>query len=430
MIPPISERRLRDLPESTVVVTGAEMVTALGNTKATMDGLFAGRTGVVSYDAGVKEVSVAAPALFNPAEYPALANRNLKRLSRIGQAVVGLSVSAAQNAGLLTDEYRLRDDIGIDADSASVAIGYGFGQPIYFDKVYDQLKQRGATTPTAGMQLLPEQPHSMFEVFTGFKGHSVSTYEACATGLSNIVEGYRLLKDRTSDVVIAGGFDFLLENPLMAIGTFRGFRALTVNSDPDTASRPYDVNRDGFVMGEGGGVVVMERLETALKRGADVLAVVEGGIKGSDGFDDTMMDSARMGRLITKVNAGGSVDAIFSHATSTKGGDMEEARAFALGLDLLEADVENPIPVTSNKGALGHTIGGAGAITAIAAIKSMRVGSIFPTRSRELDPELVPFNLRPVTHKEPNDLNRVIAAAAGFGGKTAVTVFSQPPLEY
>ncbi len=430
MLPPISERRFRDLPKDTIVVTGAEMITALGNTQQTMDGMYAGRTGVISYDAGIREVSVAAPASFDSAEFPVLGDPKLKRLSKIGQAVVGLSVVAAFKAGLLTDEFRLRDDIGIDPDLASVAIGYGFGQPIYSDRVNESLKRKGSTTPTSGMQLLPEQPHSMFELLAGFKGHSVSTYEACATGLSNIVEGYRLLKDRTSDVVIAGGFDFLLEDPKLAIGTFRAFRALSVNPDPETASRPYDINRDGFVMGEGGGVVVMERLETALERGADLLAIVEGAVKGSDGFDDTMMDPNRIGRLVRKVNAGRKVDAIFAHATSTKGGDLSEATAYALGLDLMNNEIEEPIPITSTKGFTGHTIGGAGAITAVSAIMAMQKGIIFSTHAIEPDPELVPLNVRPVIQNEANALDNVLASAAGFGGKTGMSAFSQIPQDF
>lgn len=429
---------LENRPAERLVITGFAQLTPLGNTEQTWQGLLAGKSGVKNFPVGNAFVNIAAPIEFKPEEhFDRIRLRSLSPLNALGIIVAR---EAARHANILDINGKLRPDIAKRA--AAIWIGSGFGSSQNIINVYrrihkideqgieDTVTNSRRISPTEGLKVFPEELSAQVAIDLGFSGWGGNTSQACATGLSNIVEAATKIKAGYAKIAIAGGFENpLVDYPETSIGLFAAMRSVlsTRNDDPEKASRPFDKDRDGFVLGAGGGVVVIEELEHALKRGAPIFAEVLGFRNSMDGFDPTNLDkdivaSTILGAMFNeKTKEFYDVDAIFTHATSTKEGDVAEAKV----LKLVFGDGLRTIPVAAIKANMGHLAGGAGSVNAIAAIKALQEGKIPPILNLDNpDPEVLDLSLVRGKPLEKN-INTALVLAYGFGGHNSVLLLGK-----
>lgn len=340
---------------------------------------------------------------------------------------------AALRAGIVNKNGKLNPEFNRDEVGTNIATG--FGQALNVIDSYEILRRGGRLSTYEGLKVFPEQSNSGVAQGLSLSGWGSNSSEACASGKSSIAEAELLIRSGRARVMFAGGFEDVFSGPSAEahghpeapIGIFSALTALSERNDsPQSAMRPFDEDRDGFVMASGGGVLVLESIESALERGATIYATVLGAQKGMDGGDSTNMDTGRVARLILKtlkVRGGEGfypVDAIFAHATSTPTGDRNEIEAFrrAFG-DLLPS-----IPITAIKSIHGHLLGGAGAINAISAVRSLYEGIIPPTinlskRGKEFE------DLDIVTDARRSNPQTILTVAYGFGGYNAAVHFGR-----
>lgn len=429
-------------PAERIVITGFAQLTPLGNTEQTWQGLLEGKSGVKRFpvDKPVNNafVDIAAPVEFNPEEY--FDKRDMRGMAPLTAMGIVVSREAARRANLLGENGKLRPDI--NKRQAAVWVGSGFGSTQHIIDVYNQIHKKDEEGnedptrnsrfigPTKGLEIFPEQLNARIGMDLGFSGWGGSSVAACATGLDNFNELLDKILQGRVKVGIGGGFENPLEAyPETGIGMFAGMRSVlsTRNDDPERASRPFEINRDGFVLGAGGAVLVAEELEHALKRGAPIYAEVYGFNKSMDGFDPTNLDrdvvaSTILGALYNeKAKEFYDVDAIFAHATATKG-DIDEADVFRL---VFGDEYLRKIPITAIKSNLGHLAGGAGSANAVAAVMAINEGKIPPILNLENpDPAVADLNLvrgKPLQ----KEINTALVTAYGFGGYNAVLLLGK-----
>lgn len=433
-----------DSPTDAVAITGYAELTPLGNTKETEAGELKGNSGTRKFDVNNFRSNLAAPAKFDPREY--FSEKELGRMSRIGAMGVVLSREAGRKAGIIGDDGKLLSKF--DARKAGCTVSSGIGASTKMVDVYlkihwkadeetGELKPNDPRTgsslvsPFAGLQLFPEELGGDIEAELGLQGWGVNSSEACATGLSSIVDAYHLIRTGKNSIVFAGGIeDTLSEHPELSIGVFAAMRGpiSARNDDPEKASRPFDRDRDGFVLASGGGVVVLERLDSAISRKATIYAVILGAEKGSDGYNPTNLNTNRVAQLILKTvklpeeEIAYPIDAIFAHATATKSGDAAEVNALraAFGTEYLKN-----IPITAIKSMHGHLAGGAGAVNAISAIRAIEKGFMPPIIN--LDNVDEPFkDLNLIRGKAlKGDFQTALVLAYGFHGKDAALLLGK-----
>lgn len=435
----------QDNPADTVVITGYSEITPLGNTEATEKAEIEGRSGTRKFEVNNFRTSVAAPIDFHPEDH--FTEKELRGMSRIGALAVYLAREAGKMSGLLDDNGKLKQEINPLKTGNTISSGIGAHSKMVDAYIKINWKKDPETgkmipadpkvgssllSPFTGIQLFPEEPNGDVEIMLGLQGWSVNSAEACATGLSSVADAYQLIKSGKNDIVFAGGVeDGLSERPDLSIGVFAAMRGpLTSNNDhPEKASRPFDRDRDGFVLAAGGGVLILERLESALARKAKIYAVVLSAEKGSDGYNTTNLNSERIARLILKTiklpgeeNLAYPIDSIFAHATSTKAGDLAEINT--LRLTLGDENLRR-IPITAIKSMHGHLAGGAGAINAITAIRSLEKGLIPPIINLEnVDEPFKDLNL--IKDKAlKGDFTTALVLAYGFHGKDAVVLLGR-----
>jgi len=355
-----------------VVVTGMGAVTALGNdTRSTWDGLVAGRSGVgsvESFDVSRLSVRIAATVRdFDPS--PILDRKEMRRTDRYIQFALCCVHEALVQAGLTE---RFDDEL---APRAGVIIGSGLGGVnTLFDNVL-VMGERGPDriSPFFVPMGIANVAAGQVAIATGAVGPNFATVSACATGGHALGEAWETIRRGDVDLMIAGGVEAPIHEA--TLGGFASMKALsTRNDDPPGASRPFDRGRDGFVVGEGGGVLILEALEHALGRGAVPLAELVGYGATADASHITLPAPGGMGavraarRALEKAGIDPSeVDHVNAHATSTPEGDRAELAAIRTVFGAHAADVS----VTANKSMLGHTLGAAGALGAISTIESM-----------------------------------------------------------
>ena len=275
-------------------------------------------------------------------------------------------------------------------------------------------------------KIIPNMASGVISIKYGLKGVSFTPISACATGNTALIEAMNYIQWGKADVIIAGGSDAAINEP--GIAGFNASKALsTRNDDPEHASRPFDKNRDGFVMGEGSGTLILEELEHAQERGAQIYAEVVGGAMTSDAYHLTAThpegEGARRAIQLGLEDAGltfEDVDYVNMHATSTPLGDISELQA-------LNAVLDGPSPkISATKSMTGHLLGGAGAIEGIASIMALKHQFVPPTiNTTELDEE-VPSNLDIVIGQgEAADLDVAISNTFGFGGHNAIVVLKR-----
>lgn len=447
-------------PAERIVITGFAQQTPLGGTWETWDGLVEGRSGVVPFDVENHHVSIAAPHKFNPLDhFPA--KRMERDMTPIKAMAVVTAREAAQMAGLTDEKGKLHSDF--NRKRFGSWIGTGIGSTQFLVDVYKAINEektdndgnkyidRRANTRRgipvlSGLRVFPEEINAAVTMDLGIAGWGGSSTEACATGLSNIVEAVRTVREGYNDIAIGGGFeDPLSDYPELAIGLFAPMTVLSTkrNNDPERASRPFDKARDGFVAASGGGVMVVESLDHALARGANILAEITGFAKAMDGFDPTALDEERVAQMLfstiwnEKLQQFRDVDAIFAHATSTEVGDIKEARV----LRRVFGSMLEEILITAIKSNMGHLEGGAGAANAIAATQAVMTETVPPIINlddpddsiqelRDIDGEIfdtfriADLNLvRGRAIKKP--LQSALAVGYGFGGHDAGLLISR-----
>ena len=409
-----------------VVVTGYGAITPCGHNAAeSFEAVCAGRSAVrriQSFDQSDWPVRIAAEIDFTPPEW--MDPRSIRRMDRYTQFAMVAAHQALEHAGLPTAE-----PLG---ERAGVYIGSGIGGITEISQGALRLADRG---PRAlGALFIPKALANLatghVAMRHGCKGPSLAISTACATGNHSIGEAFRCIAMGGADVIIAGGAEAAIE-PLGFAG-FMTMRALsTHNDDPQKASRPFDSKRDGFVMGEGAGVLVLESEAHAKARGAQILAELVGYALSNDAHHLSAPPprhegAARCMRLALQ-SAGlepHHIDYINAHGTSTPQNDINECHAIH---DVLGVHAPH-LAVSSTKGCTGHLLGAAGGIEAVFSVMAIEHGQIPPTANCEHpDPECQ-LDLVPLVSR-PQELTHVMSNSFGFGGTNAVLIFKRSQSE-
>ncbi len=407
-----------------VVVTGMGAVTPLGNDVAsTWAGLLAGRSGVAriaSFDPSRLAVTIAAEIKgFDPSDI--LDRKDMRRTDRYIQFALVCAHQALVDAGL---PPRLDADM---AARSGVIIGSGLGGvSTLFDNVLVMAERGpGRISPFFIPMGIANVGSGQVAIACGATGPNFATVSACATGGHALGESWETIRRGDADLMIAGGVEAGIHEA--TIGGFASMKALSNrNDDPCAASRPFDQDRDGFVMGEGGGVVILEALEHAEARGATPLAELVGYGATADASHITLPAPGGIGavraaqRALEKAGMEpAEIDHLNAHATSTPDGDPAELQA----IHTIFGDHAPKVAVTANKSMLGHTLGAAGAIEAIATILAMRDGRIPPTINlHRPDEDAEGLDLTPnVAATRP--VHAALSNSFGFGGQNTALVF-------
>jgi 3-oxoacyl-[acyl-carrier-protein] synthase II len=406
-----------------VVVTGMGAVTQLGlDVQSTWDGLIAGRSGIgpiTQFDPSRLTTRIAGEVKdFDSSSV--LDRKDQRRNDRYTQLALVAARQAMDQAGL---PARLEGEL---AERTGVIVGTGIGG---IRTLSDQVLLMGEKGPDRMSPFLIPMAISnlasgVIAIVFGPQGPNFSVVSACATGGHAIGEAWETIRRGDADIMLAGGTEATGHESLVA--GFAAMRALsTRNDDPERASRPFDAARDGFVIGEGAGVIVMETLDHARARGAEPLAEVVGYGATADASHITLPAPGGIGavRAIRRAleKAGLSVDDVTlvnAHATSTPEGDPRELEA----IKTLFGERAGDVSVTANKSMLGHTLGAAGAIEAIATIMSIRTGLVPPTINLETpDPAAAGLDLTPNKVRR-RDIEVGVSNSFGFGGQNSALV--------
>jgi 3-oxoacyl-[acyl-carrier-protein] synthase II len=407
-----------------VVVTGMGALTALGpDVASTWEGLVAGRSGIrtiQTFDPSRLSSKVAAEVVdFDPGGV--IDRKDARRMDRYIQFGLVASREALDRAGL---PGRLE---GALAERTGVILGSGLGgATTLFDNVM-VMAARGPDriSPFFIPMGIANVGAGQIAITFGPMGPNFATVSACATGAHAIGEAFETIRRDDADIMLAGGAEAAIHEAVL--GGFASMKALsTRNDDPPRASRPFDRDRDGFVMGEGAAVLVLEALEHAEKRGAEPLAELIGYGATADASHITLPAPGGIGavraarRALEKAGVtADEIDHVNAHATSTPEGDLAELQ----GMRTLFGDRVGAVAITANKSMLGHSLGAAGAIESVATIQALRTGVIPPTINLEHpDPAAEGLDLTPrVSGERPMTL--ALNNSFGFGGQNAVLIF-------
>ncbi|TDQ42120.1 beta-ketoacyl-ACP synthase II [Aureibacillus halotolerans] len=403
-----------------VVVTGMGALTPLGNNvKDTWEGVVKGESGIglsTRVDAEQFAAKVAGELKdFDLSAY--MDAKEARRMDRFTQYAVAAAKMAVDDANLTIDES--------NAERVGVWIGSGIGGIETFEQQYDLFKTRGPrrVSPFFIPMLIPDMGAGQVSIMLGAKGINSCSVTACATGANSIGDAMKVIARGDADVMITGGAEAPLTN--MAFAGFTANKALSSNPDPETACRPFDAERDGFVMGEGAGILVLESLESAQKRNARIYAEITGYGATGDAYHITAPapggeGAARAMRQALQ-DAGLSpeeVDYINAHGTSTGLNDKFESNA----IKEVFGDYAYKLPVSSTKSMTGHLLGAAGGIESIFAIKAITDSIVPPTihyenKDPECDLDYVPNIAR------AQSVQSVVSNSFGFGGHNVALVF-------
>jgi 3-oxoacyl-[acyl-carrier-protein] synthase II len=404
-----------------VVVTGLGAITPIGNDVSSYwEGLSTARNGVAGitlFDASRHACRFAAEVKdFDPSRW--LEPKESKRWDRFCQFGVIAAKQAVAHAGLTIDEA--------NQHRVGTAIGSGVGGLLMMETQAHVLKDRGPdrVSPFCVPMMIPNMATGLTAIALGAKGPSSAVATACAAGSNAIGDAYRLIQLGLADVMVAGGAESAI-TPLGVAG-FASAKALSFrNDDPTTASRPFDAERNGFVIGEGAGVIVLESLEHAQARGAQILAEVVGYGMSCDAHHITSPSPGGVGgaeamRLALKDARlePEDVDYVNAHGTSTQANDSNETSAIKSAL----GDRAYQIPVSSTKSMTGHLLGGSGGIEAVAAVLAIEHNLVPPTINYQNPDPACDLDVVPNQARE-HTLNVVLSNSFGFGGHNVCLAF-------
>ncbi len=418
--------RVSDLgsPRRRVVVTGMGVMTSLGLDVASFwQNIVSGRSGVghiQSFDASAFTTRIAAEIRdFDPEQY--MGRKDARRMDRFAQFAVAATRCALEDAQL---------KIGPDnADKIGVLIGSGIGGIQTLEKQYEVLYEKGPSriSPFFIPMLISDMASGQVSIIFGAKGPNSTVVTACATGTHAIGDAYHIIRRGDAEAMICGG----AEAPMcrLGLGGFCAARALsTRNDDPECASRPFDADRDGFVMGEGAGVLILESLEHAQARGARIRAEVVGYGMTGDAYHITapapLGEGAARAMAMALCTAGvtpADVDYINAHGTSTIPNDPLETMA----IKTVFGEHAYRVAISSTKSMTGHLLGAAGAVEAIITILAMETSTIPPTINLERpDPEC-DLNYTP-NQAVKREVRYALSNSFGFGGHNATILLRRP----
>lgn len=407
--------------ENRVVITGMGIISPLGNTVSQFwDSLVAGKSGIdyiSTFDTENFPTKIAGEARdFHPEDY--LTTKQIRRQDRFSQLATAAAQDAMKNADLdLNNE---------DKSRIAVVIGNGNGG---FGLTAEQtliLQERGwsKVSPTFIPRILPNMASANVAIEFELQGYNSTVVTACAAGTQAIGDAAEVIRSGRAEIAVTGGTEAGI-SPIGLAG-FCAMRALsTSNDNPQAASRPFDLNRDGFVPGEGAGILILERLDRAKARGAPILAEVLGSGASSDARDLVQPDSEGAGAAQViqwtlqdaRIQAK-DVDYINAHGTSTQLNDASETQAIKRAF----GDIASTIPISSTKSMIGHGLGAAGGMEAVVAVQSIQTNTIHPTSNYEnpdpaCDLDYVPDKARSVR------VRNVLSNSFGFGGQNACVLF-------
>ena len=399
-----------------VVVTGMGAITPIGlSVDEFWNSVKKGQVGIdkiTQFDATEFKTRLAAEVKgFDAREY--MDFKSAKRMERFSQFAVAAAKEAIEDAGLNISQE--------DPYMIGTSIGSGIGSLDIMEKEHKKLLERGPSriNPLLVPLMITNMAAGNVAIQFGLKGKSINVVTACATGTNSIGEAYRSIQCGEADVFLAGGTEGNI-TPL-GIGGFDALTALSTNEDPLRASIPFDKDRNGFVMGEGAGIVVIEELEHALKRGAKIYAEIKGYGCTSDAYHITSPEehgegaAKAMEKAMTEAGVTpAEVDYINAHGTSTHHNDLFETRAIKLAF---KEEAKN-VKISSTKSMIGHLLGAAGAVEFITMVKSITDGYIHPNVGlKETEEEM---DLDYVKDCGINmDVNVAMSNSLGFGGHNA-----------
>ncbi|MBO8171065.1 MAG: beta-ketoacyl-ACP synthase II [Bacillaceae bacterium] len=406
-----------------VVITGVGVVSPVGNDiKTFWDNLLNGKSGVdhiTSFDASEYPTRIAAEVKdFRPEDF--MERKELKRTDRFVQFGVAAARMALEHAGIDMDK--------VNTERVGVYVGSGIGGLTTWEQQHKTLLEKGPrrVSPFFIPMMIANMASGQISISTGARGPNSSAISACATGTHSVGDAFKIIQRGQADVMIAGGTEATITP--MALAGFCAARALsTRNDEPQKASRPFDKDRDGFVMGEGAGILILESLDHALERGADIIAEVAGYGMSGDAYHLTQPapegeGAARaMKEAVTDAGlAPEDIDYINAHGTSTEFNDKFETMAIKTTF----GDHAYKLAVSSTKSMTGHLLGAAGGVEAIATALSIRDQIIPPTTNYETpdpdcDLDYVPNQSR------KSEIRAAMSNSLGFGGHNATIVLKK-----
>lgn len=403
-----------------VVITGLGTVNPLGlDVQSTWSAVKQGQSGITTMtriDPEIFPTSVAGEVKgFNPGDY--MEGKEARKMDRFTQFAVVAAEMAVKDAGLTITED--------NAERIGVWIGSGIGGMETYENQTKLYRERGQrrVSPFFVPMLIPDMASGQVSIKLGAKGINSCSVTACASGANSIGDAFKVIQRGDAEAMITGGAEAPITE--MALAGFSAAKAMSTNSDPKTASRPFDKNRDGFVMAEGAGILILESLESAEARGADIYGEIVGygatgdayhvtaPAPGGEGGVRAMRIALKDGGLTTK-----DVDYINAHGTSTEYNDSYETQAVktVFGQDAHE------LYMSSTKSMTGHLLGAAGALEAIFSIKAITDQIVPPTMNYETsDPEC---DLDYVIHgAQEAQVKTVLSNSLGFGGHNVTLAF-------
>ena len=416
-----------------VVVTGLGALTPLGNDPETFwKNLVRGVSGaaeITRFDSSKFKTRFACEVKgFNVLDY--IHRREARRMDLFTQFAVVSSQQALKDAGLIAIGFEGEGEEGnVDPDRAGVIWGCGIGG---FQSFMDEAKNfhDGDGTPKFSPffipMMIPDIAAGQISIINGFRGPNYATVSACASSTHALIDSFNLIRLGKADVIVSGGSEAAVTEG--AIGGFNALKALsTRNEDPKRASRPFDKTRDGFVLGEGAGAIILESLEHAEARGAKIYCEMVGGGMSADAHHITAPHPEGLGATnvmkVTLDDAGmrpEEVDYVNVHGTSTPLGDIAETQA----IKKVFGESAYKLSISSTKSMTGHLLGAAGAVEAMASILAIVNGIIPPTINHEHDDESLDPKLDFTFNKaRKREVNAALSNTFGFGGHNASVLF-------
>lgn len=406
-----------------VVVTGMSMITPLGiGVEKSWQGLIAGKSGIkriTHFDSSQFPTQIAGEVEgFNPEDY--IEAKEIKKMDRFIHFAIATAQLALDDAGLKINNS--------NAEKVGVIVGSGMGGLQTIEYYHTVLMDKGPKriTPFFIPMLVINLASGQISIRTGAKGPNSALTTACATGSHAIGDAFKIIQRGDADAMIAGGTEAVI-TPL-GIGGFNAMKALsTRNEEPEKASRPFDISRDGFVMGEGAGILILESFENAVERGAKIYAEIVGYGMTADAYHITAPspdgEGAARCMKVTLQDAGAvpsEVGYINAHGTSTKFGDELET----IAIKTVFGEHAYKMAVSSTKSMTGHLLGAAGGVEAVITILGIKNNMVPPTINLdkpgpECDLDYVPYKSRAMTVKY------ALTNSFGFGGTNACLLFKK-----
>ena len=405
-----------------VVVTGIGAVTPVGNTaKEAWEAVLAGKSGIgplTRLDASQYPVSVAAEVKDFSIE-TWIDKKEARKMDRFTQFALAAAIEAVEDAKLV-----IHND---NANRVGVWIGSGIGGMETFEQQFRTFLDRGVrrVSPFFVPMMIPDMASGQVSIYFGAKGINSCSVTACASGTNSIGDAFKVIERGDADVMITGGAEAPITT--MAVAGFCANTALSFNEDPATASRPFDKNRDGFVIGEGAGIVILEEYEHAVARGANIYAEIVGYGATGDAHHITAPAPEGEGaaRAMAQALADGDVNPtqigyINAHGTSTGYNDLYETQA----VKTVFGEHAYKLAISSTKSMTGHLLGAAGGIEAIFSVLALREGKIPPTMNLvEPDPQCDLDYVANAAREQQVDY--ALSNSLGFGGHNATLVFKR-----